>query len=59
MPSFANQEAYGHAIDIVKTAISAGAIKFNQYDINGELNSDRDAKYLNDLINALAKNLQT
>lgn len=59
MPQFGNQDAYGHAIEIVKTAISAGTIKFTQPDINGHRDGAADAKYLNELINALAKNLQT
>lgn len=59
MPQLTNVAAYGHAIDIVKTAISAGTIRFTQADMNGHRDAAGDAKYLNDLINALAKNLQT
>ena len=58
MSAFNSNTAYAHAIAIVTAGITSGSIKFTQPDMNNQRDASADAKYLNDLINALAKNLQ-
>lgn len=58
MPAFNTHKSYESAIAIVTAAITAGQIKFSQPDMNNQRDAAGDAKYLNELINALAKNLK-
>lgn len=58
MSVFNGHTAYNHAIAIVTAAINAGQIKFTQPDMSNQRDAEGDAKYINDLINAIAENLK-
>ena len=58
MSAFNSNAAYTHAIAIVTAGIASGSIKLSQPDMNGQRDASSDAKYLNELINALATNLK-
>jgi len=57
MAAFNNSGAYTHAIAVVSAGLQSGALKLNGPGM-GDSAAEKDAKYLNDLINSLAKNLQ-
>lgn len=63
MPAFNNTAAYGHAVNIVTAALQSESIKLvgpsRNNDPSQEENVKRDSEYLNGLINAIAKNLQS
>jgi hypothetical protein len=58
MPSFNSTSAYSQAVTVVTAALQSGSLKL-WGPTNGDSASEKDAKYINDLINSVAKNLQT
>jgi hypothetical protein len=57
MPIFNATSAYDRAIGIVTAALNSGSIKLHGPE-KGVDNANRDAEYLNKLINSVAQNLQ-
>jgi hypothetical protein len=58
MPAFNTSSAYVHAIALVTAGLQSGVIKLNG-PISNQDTATADAKYLNELINSIAKNLRT
>lgn len=59
MPNYNSSSAYSHAIALVTAGLQSGSIKLMgpSHGTNSGIKTDSD--YLNAVINALAKNLQT
>lgn len=56
MSAFNRHNAHTHAVSIVVAALTSGELKLNGPDHLGG-RAEADAKYINDLINSIAKNL--